>query len=86
MLAIAFRRGVAANHDESILLRGAGTAIHRGILKWYPWKPAAITEDVPYALGIIRSAVRIRFLPDVRVLLPCPDGRVRDQIGPSDQD
>ena len=56
----------------AVLLRGTGMVFHREILERFPWKAHSVTEDVQYALQLIRDGVRIRFLPDVRGLLPFP--------------
>ena len=56
----------------AVLLRGTGMVFHREILERFPWTAHSITEDVEYALQLIRNGVRITFLPDVRVLSPFP--------------
>jgi len=56
----------------AVLLRGTGMVFHREILQRFPWTAHSITEDVEYALQLIRNGVRITFLPDVRVFSPFP--------------
>jgi len=45
----------------AILLRGSGMAIRSSILQEFPWNSHSITEDVDYALKLLRAGKRIDF-------------------------
>jgi 1,2-diacylglycerol 3-beta-glucosyltransferase len=61
-----------SRHGLAVLLRGTGMVLHREILERFPWRAFSVTEDLQYALGLIRGGVRIKFLPDVRVFSSFP--------------
>jgi len=51
----------------AILLRGTGMAVRSEVLKKYPWDSHSVTEDVDYALKLIRADHRIDFSLSSRV-------------------
>jgi len=55
-----------------VLLRGTGMALHRDLLRRFPWKSFSLTEDLEYSLILVRAGVSVRFVPRVAVrsLLP----------------
>lgn len=56
----------------AVFLRGTGMLFHRTILEKFPWRAFTVVEDAEYSIQLIRSGLRIKFLPDVRVLSPFP--------------
>jgi cellulose synthase/poly-beta-1,6-N-acetylglucosamine synthase-like glycosyltransferase len=50
-----------------VSLRGTGMVLHRDILRQYPWRAASIVEDLEYSLELLRTGVRVRFVPSVQV-------------------
>jgi cellulose synthase/poly-beta-1,6-N-acetylglucosamine synthase-like glycosyltransferase len=53
-----------------ILLRGTGMAIKSEVLKKYPWSAFTITEDVDYAVTLIKNGIRICFSAETAVKSP----------------
>ena len=55
-----FYRGRAV-FNLPILLRGSGMAIRTEVIRDHPWDSHSITEDVDYAVNLIRKSVSITF-------------------------
>lgn len=51
-----------------ILLRGTGMAIRSEVLQTHPWNSHSVTEDVDYAVGLLKEGVKIDFFSDSRIL------------------
>ena len=65
----------------AVLLRGTGMAFHRSVLLEVPWRAQSIVEDMEYTLRLLEAAVRIWFVPEVRVTFhfPVSSGQLRIQ-------
>lgn len=53
-----------------VLLRGTGMALASDVLKQHPWKSYSITEDVDYAVGLIKAGIKIGFTVNTAVSSP----------------
>ena len=53
-----------------VLLRGTGMALASDVLKKHPWKSYSITEDVDYAVDLIKAGVKIEFTVNTSVSSP----------------
>jgi cellulose synthase/poly-beta-1,6-N-acetylglucosamine synthase-like glycosyltransferase len=53
-----------------ILLRGTGMAVRTEVLKNHPWDSYSVTEDIDYAVGLIKEGVRIDFSTESAVESP----------------
>ncbi len=51
-----------------VLLRGTGMAISTRVLKAYPWTCHTVTEDIDYAVNLIRNNVHIDFTRAGRIV------------------
>ena len=51
----------------AVFLRGTGFVLHRDILEDFPWQAHSIAEDMEYGINLIKSKIRIRFVPEVKV-------------------
>jgi len=56
----------------AVFLRGTGMVFHRSILEQHPWQAHSVVEDAEYTLHLLRAGLRVRFVPDVRVLSDFP--------------
>ncbi len=63
---VLFYRGRAAV-GLPILLRGTGMALTTDTLSRHPWDSHSLTEDVDYAVRIIRQGVKVAFAANTRV-------------------
>lgn len=65
----------------AVLLRGTGMVLHRDVLQQFPWTAYSITEDVEYALVLLRNGQRIRFIQQaaVRSAFPVDSGQLTVQ-------
>ncbi len=57
---VLFYRGRAVLR-LGILLRGTGMAIRADVLKAHPWDSHSVTEDVDYAVNLLKDGVKIDF-------------------------
>lgn len=56
----------------SIALKGNGMAFTREVLQQARWQGHSITEDMDYGLDLIRFGIRVRYVPEARVLAQMP--------------
>jgi hypothetical protein len=65
----------------AVLLRGTGMVFRRDVLEAHPWRAHSVTEDTEYTLELLRSGLRVRFLPHTRVEsdFPAHAGQLRVQ-------
>ena len=51
----------------AVFLRGTGMVFHRDLLLQFPWGAHSIVEDVEYTLDLLRHAVSVKFVQNIKV-------------------
>jgi len=64
-----------SNLGWAVFLRGTGMVFHREVLEAHPWRAASIVEDAEYAARLLEEGIRVRFVPNVRVVSDFPADR-----------